>query len=850
MTTPNNVFGPAWSTGFVLWLAVLWPAVFWPAIFVSVVIASVDRMLWADEPEANAAEAEASQATWDSPTNELAIAASRILEQRCISCHGFDKQESDFRLDTREGLLAGGTRGDVVAKVDRAESLLMRIIRGEEPDLAMPPKQDLTSTEVRTLEKWIEAGAPWPALSEPIQMNERIGNAWEDSNNPIAQKFGGDRLELWSLRPIRRPVVPPVIREDWPLGDIDRFLLADWESRGWSPAPDADSRTIVRRVASDLIGLPPTIEQVTAVENSGSPWAYERLVDELLGSNDYGVHLARFWLDVVRYSDSNGFDWDEFRPEAWRYRDYVVRAFNRDMPFDRFLTEQLAGDELLNGAPKSSDEQDAFIATGYLRAGPHDNAASLFNEEDRSRAEFLADLTETTGSAFLGITFACCRCHDHKTDPLTHSDHYRFRAFFAAVQFADDVSIDLESEQGAIALHNAPIEQGLEEIDAEIKKVPQDAKSERERLEAEKTHLEDKKKSHTYAMLAKDQREDVPFTYVLSQGDHREIREVVEPGFPSVLFPNPPQIERPTNERSTGRRLALAKWMVSHENPWTARVIVNRLWQSNFGIGLVETPNDFGISGSPPSNPALLDWLASELVQSGWSLKHIQRLIVTSRAYRQVARSPKAEPFTALECDRCVSAHVRLRRMTAEQLRDATLAVSGLLQHPCGGPPVWPALPVEILQANPAFLDDNSLKTKGWYPSPPNQQSVRSLYLVQKRTVRIPLLETFDLPENSVSCAKRECSIVAPQALCQLNGTLAQDAANAFAGRCEAAIDSSLKMGQAEKQVALIRSAFLLAFQREPQLPEMEAALQFLNEYTLPEFCRVLLNTNEFAFIE
>jgi hypothetical protein len=379
-----------------------------------------------------------------------------LLRTRCQSCHNAELAEGGLRVDSREALLTGGVSGPAIAPGDARASLLVMAVAKTHATLEMPPEETLRPQQVAALARWIDAGAPWPAAPpayksvNPSQSDEPIGNAWSDPRNPIVQLFGGDRLDLWSLRPVVRPEVPPVKNAAWAKSDLDRFLLARMERDGVAPRPIADARTIARRLYFDLTGLPPTPEQAAAfaaaVESGGADAAVAALVNELLASPRYGEHFARMWLDVVRYSDSNGFDWDEFRPQAWRFRDYVVRSFNADKPFDQFIREQLAGDELLDGPPRNSDEQDCLIATSYLRLGPHDNAAPLFGEQDRSRAELLADVTETTAAAFLGLTFSCCRCHDHKYDPFSQADHYRFRAFFAAMRFADDAPLDLADE--------------------------------------------------------------------------------------------------------------------------------------------------------------------------------------------------------------------------------------------------------------------------------------------------------------------------------------------------------------------------------------------------------------------
>ena len=733
-----------------------------------------------------------------------------------------------------------------------------------------------------------------------------LGNAWEDPRNPVVRIFGGQRLDLWSLRPVKLQGVPSVdsltAEPTTRRSPLDAWLQSGLPRSSELRVPEADSRTLIRRLSLDLTGLPPSVEDVKSFEREcvqelrsaggSASQAYERLVDRLLASPRYGEHQARQWLDVVRYSDSNGFDWDEFRPRAWRFRDYVIRAFNADKPFDRFILEQLAGDELLEGPPRDVSEQDALIATGYLRLGPHDNAAGLFNEQDRSRAELMADLTETTGSAFLGLTMSCCRCHDHKFDPLLQADHFRLRAFFEGVKFADDLPLDLVADQAAIREHNAGLERQRDEVEvrrqtllaphrerlraerltrltdeerqwlkdpddrhpeerrprvatlrkqlepkeSELKAALKgDAKTLHAELEKQITQINSARREFTTGLLMTDQETRPAETRILVLGDHKRLGQPVVPGFLSILDPNPAVIPKPANPKTLGRRLALARWIASPENPLTARVFVNRLWQQHFGQGLVDTPNDFGLAGSRPSHPELLDWLAAEFVRGGWSVKHLHRTVVLSAAYRQAVVDPGS-------LSESLSFRRSPRRLSAEQLRDALLATSGSLQLVSGGSPVWPDLPAEILQANPAFLDDNATRTKGWYPSPRERQSVRSVFLVQKRTVRVPFMETFDLPENSTSCARRTGSTVAPQALSLLHSPLAVEASQEMAKRVRQEVGNEPE--------AQVRHVFRIALQREPKPEEHEACLRLLRRRSLPELCRALINLNEFAYVD
>lgn len=728
-----------------------------------------------------------------------------------------------------------------------------------------------------------------------------LGSAWRDERNPIRRLWGGGRLDLWSLQPPSL-VVPATSKTDaggsaHPIDVLIHARQVAEEISGRVRAPPADRRTLLRRLSYDLTGLAPTPEEVRAFESDTRTDAWERCVDRLLGSPRYGEHQARLWLDVVRYSDSNGFDWDEFRKEAWRFRDYVIRSFNADKPFDQFVIEQLAGDELVAGAPRTEAERDCLIATGYLRMGPHDNAAPLFNEQDRSRAELMADLVETTTGAFLGMTFSCCRCHDHKTEPISQEDHYRFRAFFEGVAFADKQPLELAQELEELNRHNRSIDARMQPLEEETERIlgpvrhrlqeekrlklsaperellglPKEKQTKAQQQEVEKlqksiepetkavraalskpeaervdslekslAELRTLRRSTTHGLLMTDAQGTPPATKVLFQGNHKSPRNEVVPGFLSVFEPGPAALQPPPNGKTTGRRLTLARWIASPANPLTSRVFVNRIWQQHFGRGLVATPNDFGLSGARPSHPQLLDWLADEFVRSGWSVKQLHRRIVTSATYQLSAYPPKAGQGGDDQNSWLLRQNPR--RLSAEQLRDSLLQVSGLLNGRSGGPPVWPELPSEILTANPAFLDDNETRTKGWYPSPPDQLGARSVFLVQKRTVRVPFMETFDLPENSTSCARRTDSTVAPQALSLLNSPLAVEVSRAFAAR--------IQREAGQRPADQVRHAFQLAFQREPNEAEVGRCLKLLETRSLPEFARAVLNLNEFVYLD
>lgn len=820
-----------------------------------------------------------------------------LLVTKCVSCHGPDKQEGGLRLDSLAAAKTGGDRGPAIVPGDANRSPFITAISFRDPDLQMPPKQKLSDAEIETLRQWVAAGSIWPE-NRPTNGgsdSSPIGDAATDARNPIRKLFGGQRLDLWSLRPPRDklPESDPTTGSDdrravGPdraiTNPIDAFIRARLTPAGLTTSEPADRRTLIRRVTFDLIGLPPTPDEVEAFVSDTRPDAFSRLFARLIGSPRYGERQARWWLDAVRYADSHGYERDEFRPLAWQYRDYVIRSFNADKPFDQFIREQLAGDELVTSPPRDSAEADALIATGYLRLGQWDSTASIFQDEHRLRAEVMADLTNTTASAFLGLTFSCCQCHDHKYDPFSQADHYRLRAFFAGVTPRDDVAISLASEQGEIVEHNAAIATQVEPLQAELERRPEDDKPGRESLQKRIDELNARRREPRRAMVATDSGSSPPATHVLYQGDADSPRELVAPGFPALLDPNPAAVESPRADTS-GRRLALANWIASPENPWTARVLVNRVWQQHFGVGLVATPNDFGYSGSTPTHPDLLDWLAVEFVRRGWSIKQLQRLIVTSAAYQQASGETSAGQ--AADPDNRLLWRQNVRRLDAESLRDSLLAVSGLLLPDNAGPPRWPPVPAELRQAQPGILEaekgEDGGRRQGWYADSVEKTDVRSLFLVRKRSLPVPLLQAFDLPDTTVSCARRDTTVVAPQALTLLNSPAAVRYAQAFARRASAEA-GDWQPNDPASAITVIDTVFQFAFQRTATDDERRLASEFLRRHhdlyaqqtesppaerdavstsdaadsadhnaplrALTDLCRAVLNLNEFVYLD
>jgi hypothetical protein len=601
-----------------------------------------------------------------------------------------------------------------------------------------------------------------------------------------AETYTAAERRHWAFQP-RMHAAPP-----GPGNPIDAFLRQ-------KPAPPADRRALIRRVYFDLTGLPPSREEVEQFVHDRAPDAWPRLVDRLLDSNQYAEQWARHWLDVVRFAESDGFEYDTHRSEAWRYRDYVVRSIRDDKPYDQFLREQLAGDEI---DPKN---QEMLVAAGFHRLGPlRKNAGN--QDAAYNRNEILVEMTNVIGSGVLGVTLGCARCHDHKFDPIRQKDYYRMQAFFSHTVHRD-IPMSTGDEQAAWKKHNDPIEAELKALRARLKPLAPD----REELEAKIAQRESELLPPLPVLnTVEDKPQAIP-VHVLARGDSSQAGDLVGMRPLGVLLPDGAP-EWPDNASSP--RMALAKWITDPANPLTARVMVNRIWQHHFGQGIVATPNDFGRMGTRPSNPELLDWLANQFVENGWHMKPLHRAILMSEAY-QSSSFPR-------------------RRLSAEELRDAMLAVSGRLNPQAGGPsvivPIEPAL-VKLLY-NPAQ----------WRPdADPKQYDRRSIYLFVKRNMRLPFLEVFDSPDTLLSCARREQSTHAPQALELMNGEFSNAMARAFAERVarEAGADRG-------KQV---ERAFALALGRPPTPVERKAALRYLQDGPLSEFALSLFLVNDFLYL-
>ncbi|MBY0507894.1 MAG: DUF1549 and DUF1553 domain-containing protein [Bryobacteraceae bacterium] len=616
----------------------------------------------------------------------------------------------------------------------------------------------------------------------------------------------------WSLRPRATPAVPSLAAHP-----IDAFILAKLKEQGLTMSPPASRQALIRRVTFDLTGLPPTPDAVRAFVADRSPQAYEQLVDRLLASPEYAERQARQWLDVVRFAESDGFEYDTHRSEAWRYRDYVIRSFAEDKPYDRFVTEQLAGDELAPG------DLEMQVAASFNRLGPYRRNAG---NQDKAyiRNEILTEMTNVVGSAFLGVTLGCARCHDHKFDPIRHTDYYRLQSFFATTE-QHDIPMSTEAEKAAWKERTAAVNQELAALKKRLKEAaPADKAAIEQRI-----GVKEKQVPEPLPEL-KTVRDDPALyqpVHVLLRGSSDAPAAKVGMRPLGVLLPD----EAPEwGDALAQPRLKLARWIVDPANPLTARVLVNRLWMGHFGAGIVATPSDFGRMGARPTHPELLDWLANEFVAGGFRIKPIHRLMVLSQTYQQASRTTPAGRDKDPR-NRFLWTYSR-RRLQAEEMRDAMLSAAGILNPRRGGPGV--ITPIEPELVNLLYKPDQ------WAVTPDAaEHNRRSIYLFQKRNMRMPFMEVFDAPDTLLSCARRESSTHAPQALELLNGPVTRQASVALAERLE-------KLAPAQR----ILQAFEAVFGRPPVAKERAAAEKFLASSPLREFALALFAANDFLYVQ
>jgi hypothetical protein len=933
-----------------------------------------------------------------------------VIVEQCGKCHGPDKPKGGLRLDSRQAALDGGDSGPAIVPGNRDESLLLTAISYQDEALKMPPKGKLAPEQVADLTRWVLEGARWPGPSADAAVAPRKG--------PL-QITDKDR-EHWAFQRVVRPPVPRPRDAAWVRNPIDAFILSRLEERGLHPNPPADRIALIRRVAFDLTGLPPTPEEVSGFFKDDSPDAYERMVDRYLNSPHYGERWGRHWLDLVRFAETNSYERDNPKPSAWRFRDYVVRSFNADKPYVRFVREQLAGDELPDASPET------WVATGYYRLGIWDDEPT---DQELARFDGLDDIVTTTGQVFLGMTIDCARCHDHKLDPIPQRDYYSFLAFFrninpfrnggstderplfespsaeadykarladltrrrdetqdriAAIerefasrktarearsiprdiedlsyrfyrdtwdklpdfdglkyeetgelpgglldlgprsrddsfgfvfegalvvpadgtytfsldsddgsrlllggeerlaydgvhtrgneraasvelkagrvplrveyfQWRSEFGLDLswagpgfarrllsvgeEKREGRVAVAMSMATEGAQVLGTERFAEYERLKKRRETLRRETVSVET-------ALVVTEAGPKAADTFILARGNPHVRGDKVEPAFLEVLGSAGPVASTPSPDaRTTGRRTVLADWIASPENPLTARVMVNRVWQHHLGRGIVRSPSNFGLQGDRPTHPELLDWLAAELVESGWRLKHLHRLILTSNAYRMSSapndEAARADPTNDLFW------RFDMRRLSAEELRDAVLAVSGDLSTRMHGPGVYPEIPTEVLAGQ-------SVPGKGWGKSSPEEQARRSVYVHVKRSLLLPILAGFDAAETDRSTPMRFSTTQPTQALTLLN--------SAFLNRQAARFADRLRRDGGDDPRSQVARAWDLATGRSPTEVEVDRALAFMAdmrsrgglsaEASLRVFSLLVLNLNEFVYLD
>ena len=921
-----------------------------------------------------------------------------ILQQNCFQCHGGGTEvEGGLQLTSREKILEGGDYGAAVSLENPADSFLLQMVGYGQETAQMPPDGKLDDASLEILAKWINIGLPYPVQDTDVQPESKTAS------------------DYWAYRPLNHPQVPSVQASDWVSNPIDAFILAKLEAHGLTPAAPANKLTLIRRVYYDLTGLPPSPEAVEAFLNNTSADAYEKLINKLLKSPRYGEKWGRHWLDLVRYAETNGYENDSDKPYVWRYRDYVINAFNKDKPYDEFIKEQLAGDEL---RPVTTE---TVIATGYHKLGVWDDGPA---DRKLARYDYLDDIVSTTGQVMLGMTVGCARCHDHKIDPISTRDYYSLLAFFhditpnnrgpladigtpeqqavrdkllaekrlAEEKFQDElypiqetIKIELAKIHTEAIANDIPVSpmreltyrsyretfeqfpndfdlleptsegrlfsnlfslapasrkkdiglvfegtlqvpeettytfhinlrgacrlilngyQAAELIGArdvevtltcgdvpirleyfnkdvdkpqlevswsgvDFEKQPLSTNAAVNFNELLKTHAEliemneslkaliDQQKElkkqrdqrrrqrvpYEYQALAVSEREQTP-THILRRGNPHLVGREIKPAFPEIL--NPPAVQMlsvPEDAKSSGKRRVFAEWMASAENPLTARVMVNRIWQHHFGRGIVRSTNDFGRLGTPPTHPELLDWLASEFIASGWRLKAMHKLIMTSNAYRMSAQSnPRCMQQDA---NNDLFWRFDMRRLTAEEIRDTVLWITGKLNLKMGGPSVFPELPKEVLATS-------SRPRSVWGQSPPEEANRRSVYVKVKRSLLVPILNQFDQADTDSTCPVRFSTTVPTQSLTMLNGKFINDQAIAFANR--------MRWEGGVTVEDRVRFGLRLVLCREPEPTEIQQALTFMqelqqhegvsSEVALNRFALLALNLNEFIFLD
>ena len=796
------------------------------------------------------------------------------FKAHCTTCHSSVAHSSGFDLEVPGNLFKGGSKSGakVIVPGNASASALVAYLRGtKQPKMPMNGEA-ASETQIKLIETWINQGAKVDTV-----------------------KLG------WPYTPPVASPAPKVKDAAWVRNPIDSFVLTKLEANGLKPAPPASRVALLRRVYADLVGETPTPEEASVFLNDSSPQAYEKLVDRLLADPRYGERWARHWLDLVRYSDSDGFEGDNTRPRAWRFRDYVIRSFNADKPYDRFLKEQIAGDELY------PNDGDAIIATGYARLAPWD---SLSTDHPQRWQDFLNDVTDTTGAVVLGLTVGCAKCHTHKYDPITQADYYRMQAFFTPLQWRETRLPDssLANEPASLREKVADAKAHLEPLQKQMKamvdlhrdevlsekqakaKPGQTVTVSDDEIERAIRKTKDREFNQLRGEIEHWQRELQPLepvaeaigdsgrtskpTYLLLRGALATPGPEVQPGFVAALSggeEKPATITPSEKSNSTGRRSALANWLASTDNPMTARVMVNRIWQHHFGRGIVGTPSDFGKNGDRPTHPELLDWLSVKFVEEGWSIKKMHRLMLLSNTYQMSTQVNPISMKISMKLDPTNKLFWRMNRirLEGEALRDSILTVSGRLNPAAGGPGVFPKVSDEVLSTG---------STHKWGNSPDEEGRRRTVYVFQRRSLFLPIVEAFDGPDMVNSCSRRTTTTIAPQALALFNGDFSREESRYFAGRVQKIAGEDL-----DRQ---IQTAYQLALVRKPTPGQTTLALDYIQKQTrfhltdsnratgrpgpsssagdaidprklkeaqsaaLADFCHVLINTNEFLYLD
>jgi len=811
-------------------------------IFVLAVANQTSSSAWGDEAKPETADPAFAATVTPEDAEFFERKVRPLLVERCYECHSAGAKElrGGLLLDSRAGVQAGGDSGPSIVPGDLEASPLIQAVRHADPDTAMPPTKKLSAEEIAALEAWVQRGAPDPRDADTVatvQAKEAID--WTKAR------------EWWSFRPHSSPPIPAVQQSDWPASDLDRFVLARIERMGLQPAADADKRTLIRRATFDLIGLPPTVAEIEAFVADTSPEAFAKVVDRLLASPHYGERWGRHWLDVVRYADTAGDNSDFPIPQMFRYRDWVIGAFNRDLPYDQFVREQLAGDLLSGGT--TQEAHDRLIATGYLA-----NARRFGSTvDDYPQHLTIEDTIDNVGRAFLGLTINCARCHDHKFDPITAADYYALYGIFHSTRYPWP-GLELEQKQrdlvplvesdklaeaeAALKAHDAEkrrLAQVVQQLKDSVKSTPVEEKKQVEEKikDAERAVRDFTNKPAPFELAyAVAEAKTIEDAAIQLRGDPAKPGDRVRRHFLTALGGE----ALPESDTSSGRR-QLGDWIVSRENPLTARVMVNRIWLNHFGQGIVPTPNDFGKQGKPPTHPELLDWLASRFIESGWSVKALHRLIMLSRTY-QLASQPNDEAAARDPNNELLSAFPR-RRLDAEAIRDTLLVLGDNLdKSPAGPHPFPPESEWNFTQHHPFRAVYGSKR--------------RSVYLMTQRIQRDPYLAIFDGADPAASTPQRTTSTTPLQALYLLNDVFVHEQSARFAERL---------VKEAADNRARIDLAYKICFGRAADPREIESCETFLADVRgrfdgVPEerreleswqaLVRVLFRLNEFVYVD